>query len=66
MNPFRLTHTVFHIHIFIKFVFFDILSGVRIGVYDALRKKWSDDPAVGLALWQAAACGVTAGGLAQW
>lgn len=41
-------------------------SGVRIAVYDALRKKFGTMENNGLALWEAAVCGVTAGGLAQW
>lgn len=42
-------------------------SGVRIAVYDRLRKKLDvSDNHSGLPLWEAAICGVVAGGLAQW
>lgn len=42
-------------------------SGVRIAVYDRLRKELDgSDNHSGLPLWEAAICGVTAGGLAQW
>lgn len=41
-------------------------SGVRIVVYDSFRKNLGADGDDGLPLWQAAMCGVTAGGLAQW
>lgn len=43
-----------------------LVSGVRIAVYDRMRKKLGASNSVGLPLWQAAVCGVTAGGLAQW
>lgn len=44
-----------------------ISSGVRIAIYDRMRKTLdvSEDHS-GLPLWEAAICGVTAGGLAQW
>lgn len=43
-----------------------LFSGVRIAVYDKLRKKFGASDNSGLPLWQAAISGVTAGGLAQW
>lgn len=42
-----------------------VYSGVRIVVYDKLRKKIVSNGS-GTALWQSAVCGVSAGGLAQW
>ncbi|XP_055300961.1 mitochondrial uncoupling protein 4 [Sitodiplosis mosellana] len=44
-----------------------VYSGVRIAIYDRMRKTLdvSEDHS-GLPLWEAAICGVTAGGLAQW
>lgn len=43
-----------------------VCSGVRIVVYDKLRKKLGASDNSGMPLWQAAISGVTAGGLAQW
>lgn len=43
-----------------------VYSGVRIVVYDKFRKKLGASDNSGMPLWQAAICGVTAGGLAQW
>lgn len=42
------------------------ISGVRIVVYDSFRKKLGGTGTAGIPVWQAAICGVTAGGLAQW
>lgn len=41
-------------------------SGVRIVVYDSFRKKLGATGTNGIPIYQAALCGVTAGGLAQW
>lgn len=45
---------------------FLLCSGVRIVVYDKMRKKFGASDNSGMALWQAACCGVFSGGLAQW
>lgn len=51
----------------IFWILFLLFSGVRIAIYDRLRKNLdtSEDHS-GLPLWEAAICGVTAGGIAQW
>lgn len=43
-----------------------IYSGVRIVAYDSMRKELGATSTVGLPIWKAALCGVTAGALAQW
>lgn len=51
----------------LRLMFICVFSGVRIAIYDKLRKSldMSEDHS-GLPLWEAALCGVTAGGIAQW
>lgn len=58
----------FYFHFFLtKLIIILYCSGVRIAIYDRMRKTldMSEDHS-GLPLWEAAICGVTAGGLAQW